>query len=106
MGTDRLTQEDYEQLAAFRHLLRRFASFSADAAREAGLTTNQHQALLAIMASMYAVYHGPKGLKTIALRVNRVASIFAAGVKIGSGSRSLSRNPGGNGIPQTAPVAW
>jgi glycine dehydrogenase len=39
------------------------------------------QALLAIMASMYAVYHGPRGLKTIALRVNRVASIFAAGVK-------------------------
>ncbi|MGA7815913.1 aminomethyl-transferring glycine dehydrogenase, partial [Caballeronia sp.] len=39
------------------------------------------QALLAIMASMYAVYHGPKGLKTIALRVNRVASIFAAGVQ-------------------------
>jgi glycine dehydrogenase len=39
------------------------------------------QALLAIMASMYAVYHGPIGLKTIALRVNRVASIFAAGVR-------------------------
>jgi glycine dehydrogenase len=39
------------------------------------------QALLAIMASMYAVYHGPQGLKTIALRVNRVASIFAAGVQ-------------------------
>jgi glycine dehydrogenase len=39
------------------------------------------QALLAIMASMYAVYHGPAGLKTIALRVNRVASIFAAGVR-------------------------
>ena len=39
------------------------------------------QALLAIMASMYAVYHGPHGLKTIALRVNRVASIFAAGVQ-------------------------
>jgi glycine dehydrogenase len=39
------------------------------------------QALLAIMASMYAVYHGPRGLKTIALRVNRVASIFAAGVQ-------------------------
>ncbi|GJH21096.1 aminomethyl-transferring glycine dehydrogenase [Caballeronia novacaledonica] len=38
------------------------------------------QALLAIMASMYAVYHGPRGLKTIASRVNRVASIFAAGV--------------------------
>ncbi|SPB14102.1 glycine dehydrogenase (decarboxylating) [Caballeronia novacaledonica] len=39
------------------------------------------QALLAIMASMYAVYHGPRGLKTIALRVNRVASVFAAGVQ-------------------------
>jgi glycine dehydrogenase len=39
------------------------------------------QALLAIMASMYAVYHGPQGLKTIALRVNRVAAILAAGAK-------------------------
>ncbi|POR49785.1 glycine dehydrogenase [Paraburkholderia eburnea] len=37
------------------------------------------QALLAIMASMYAVYHGPQGLKRIALRVNRVAAILAAG---------------------------
>ncbi len=39
------------------------------------------QALLAIMASMYAVYYGPQGLKTIALRVNRVASVLAAGLK-------------------------
>ncbi|SAK52025.1 glycine dehydrogenase [Caballeronia glebae] len=39
------------------------------------------QALLAIMASMYAVYHGPRGLKTIALRVNRVASVLAAGLR-------------------------
>ncbi|AGK48947.1 glycine dehydrogenase [Burkholderia thailandensis MSMB121] len=39
------------------------------------------QALLAIMASMYAVYHGPRGLKTIALRVNRIAALLAAGVK-------------------------
>ncbi|AJY30089.1 glycine dehydrogenase [Burkholderia thailandensis 34] len=39
------------------------------------------QALLAIMASMYAVYHGPRGLKTIALRVNRIAALVAAGVK-------------------------
>ena len=30
---------------------------------------------------MYAVYHGPQGLKTIALRVHRVAAIFAAGVQ-------------------------
>jgi glycine dehydrogenase len=39
------------------------------------------QALLAIMASMYAVYHGPQGLKRIALRVNRVAAILAAGAQ-------------------------
>ena len=32
-------------------------------------------------------------------------SAFVAGVKIGSGSRSLSRSPDGNGIPQTVPVA-
>ena len=39
------------------------------------------QALLAIMASMYAVYHGPRGLKTIALRVNRMAALLARGVQ-------------------------
>ncbi|WP_153099054.1 aminomethyl-transferring glycine dehydrogenase [Paraburkholderia hayleyella] len=37
------------------------------------------QALLAIMASMYAVYHGPAGLKTIAQRVNRLTTLLAAG---------------------------
>lgn len=36
------------------------------------------QALLAIMASMYAVYHGAAGLKTIAARVHDVASNLAA----------------------------
>ncbi|PTB18109.1 glycine dehydrogenase (aminomethyl-transferring) [Trinickia symbiotica] len=39
------------------------------------------QALLAIMASMYAVYHGPHGLRTIAQRVHRIAALFAAGVR-------------------------
>ena len=39
---------EYEALAAFRHALRRFAAFSAEAARDAGLTPQQHQALLAI----------------------------------------------------------
>ena len=33
-------------------------------------------------------------------------SAFVAGVKIGSGSRSLSRRPAGKGMPHTAPVAW
>ena len=33
-------------------------------------------------------------------------SALVAGVKIGSGSRSLSRSPAGSGIPQTGPLAW
>eukprot|EP01024_Parvocaulis_polyphysoides_P036577 TRINITY_DN3250_c2_g1_i2.p1 TRINITY_DN3250_c2_g1~~TRINITY_DN3250_c2_g1_i2.p1 ORF type:complete len:268 (+),score=57.69 TRINITY_DN3250_c2_g1_i2:86-805(+) len=37
------------------------------------------QALLANIAAMYAVYHGPEGLKTISNRVNGFAKIFALG---------------------------
>jgi glycine dehydrogenase len=36
------------------------------------------QVLLAVMASMYAVYHGPEGLRFIANRVARTASALAA----------------------------
>lgn len=39
------------------------------------------QALLANMAAMYAVYHGPEGLKTIAQRVHGLAGIFSLGMK-------------------------
>ncbi|MDU3293715.1 MAG: cytochrome c-type biogenesis protein CcmH, partial [Pseudomonas aeruginosa] len=39
------------------------------------------QALLAVTASMYAVYHGPQGLKAIAQRVHGLASSFAQSVK-------------------------
>lgn len=35
------------------------------------------QVLLANMASFYAVYHGPEGLKTIASRINRFADLLA-----------------------------
>lgn len=38
------------------------------------------QALLANMASFYAVYHGPEGLKTIGRRVHHYTSIFAFGL--------------------------
>lgn len=38
------------------------------------------QALLANMAAMYAVFHGPDGLRQIATRVNRYASIVAAAI--------------------------
>jgi glycine dehydrogenase len=39
------------------------------------------QVLLAVMASMYAVYHGPAGLKRIAQRVHRLTAILAAGLR-------------------------
>ncbi len=39
------------------------------------------QVLLAVIASMYAVYHGPGGLATIAARVHRLTAVLAAGLK-------------------------
>ncbi|HEX5803601.1 MAG TPA: glycine dehydrogenase (aminomethyl-transferring), partial [Azospira sp.] len=39
------------------------------------------QVLLANMAGMYAVYHGPQGLKTIAGRIHRLAAILAEGLR-------------------------
>ena len=42
------------------------------------------QVLLAIIASMYAVYHGPDGLTAIAQRVRRLTAILAAGLREGA----------------------
>jgi len=39
------------------------------------------QVLLAVMASMYAVYHGPEGLVRIARRVHRLAAILAGALR-------------------------
>ncbi|MDB5959472.1 MAG: gcvP [Massilia sp.] len=39
------------------------------------------QVLLAVMASMYAVYHGPQGLKRIAERTHRFTAILAASLE-------------------------
>jgi glycine dehydrogenase len=39
------------------------------------------QVLLAIVASMYAVYHGADGLRNIATRAHRMAAVFAAGLR-------------------------
>ncbi|RAJ33114.1 glycine dehydrogenase (decarboxylating) [Kitasatospora sp. SolWspMP-SS2h] len=41
------------------------------------------QVLLAVMASMYAVYHGPDGLADIARRTHRYAAALAAGLRAG-----------------------
>jgi len=44
----RLAKEHYETLAALRYALRQFLYFSEQAAHAAGVTPQQHQALLAI----------------------------------------------------------
>jgi DNA-binding MarR family transcriptional regulator len=43
-----VSDREYEMLASFRHALRMFLSFSEEAARQVGLTPQQHQALLAV----------------------------------------------------------
>jgi glycine dehydrogenase len=41
------------------------------------------QVLPAVMASMYAVYHGPDGLREIATRTHGMAALLAAGLRAG-----------------------
>ncbi|CAI5462604.1 unnamed protein product [Closterium sp. Yama58-4] len=50
------------------------------------------QALLANMAAMYAVYHGPAGLKDIANRVHGLAAVFAKGVEM-AGAGTVAKEP-------------
>ena len=47
-GHHKLSKAQYELLASFRFALRQFLRFSEDAAQTAGITPQQHQALLAI----------------------------------------------------------
>lgn len=50
-GAAELTDEEYAALANFRHVLRQFLAFSEQRAADAGVTPQQHQALLAIRAA-------------------------------------------------------
>jgi DNA-binding MarR family transcriptional regulator len=47
-SSPKISKKQYETLAAFRYALRQFLHFSEGAADSAGLTPQQHQALLAI----------------------------------------------------------
>ena len=41
------------------------------------------QALLALMAAFYAIYHGPERLRRIAMRIHRLTAILARGLETG-----------------------
>lgn len=49
MADSPIRKDEYEALADFRYTLRQFLHFSEQAAEQAGLAPQQHQALLAIM---------------------------------------------------------
>ena len=44
------------------------------------------------MASMYAVYHGPRGLRAIAERVHALAAKLAGGLAASSASKSRTKH--------------
>lgn len=48
VASEEIGKSDYEAMAQYRYAIRRFLRFSEDAARDAGITPQQYQLLLAI----------------------------------------------------------
>jgi DNA-binding MarR family transcriptional regulator len=61
-----LTQADFESLARFRFTIRQYLVFAEQSAKAAGLTSQQHQALLAIKAQSFS------GAMTVGELANRL----------------------------------
>lgn len=87
-----ITDDDYRTLAAFRHALRQFLTFSEAAAHQGGMTSRQHQAILAIRSRAPA----PASISDIAdhlmIRHHSAVELIDRLVKAGLVTRSTSQD--------------
>ena len=58
-------------------------TFDADLPHHFENPGEERAVLLAVVASMYAVYHGPEGLRSIATRTHRYAAVLAQALSDG-----------------------
>jgi DNA-binding MarR family transcriptional regulator len=83
-GTARFSKADYEALARFRFAIRRYLRFSELAVRQAGLTPQQYQVLLAIKGAPGRDWATITDLsQQLQLRHNTVSSLVDRMLKAG-----------------------